>query len=152
MATEPDKIVYGGDMMIFVEGEPIAFSTDAKLSIKLATREISSKDSGNWVERKGSKLDWNASSSALYTLALTATTTTSIDALYTLMAARAPITVVFAVATGSPFAQTVDTSAYRFTGEALITALDLNAPDNDNATYSITLDGATGGLAMTTGA
>ena len=152
MATEPDKIVYGGDMMIFVEGKPLAFSTDAKLSIKLSTREISSKDSGYWVERKGNKLDWNASSSALYTEALTATTTTSIDMLYTLMAAREPVTIVFAVASGSAFAQSPDTTAYRFTGEALITSLDLSAPDNDNATYSITLEGATGGLTMATGA
>jgi len=149
MATEPDKIAYGGDMMLFVTtGLPIAFSTDAKLSIKLAVREISSKDSGNWVERKSGRLDWNASSSALYTEVLTGTaTTTSIDELYALMIARTAITVVFGAATGLAGAQTNDATKKKYTGTAIITALDVNAPNDDTTTYTIALEG-TGALVL----
>lgn len=71
MATEPLKIAYGGDMMLFLGSatvkRPIAFSTAAKLEITCDTREISSKDSGYWKERLAGKLDWKAGSDALYT-------------------------------------------------------------------------------------
>lgn len=46
MAIETNKITYGGDMMLFIEGEPMAFSSAAKLDVSLATRDIGSKDSG----------------------------------------------------------------------------------------------------------
>ena len=143
MATEPDKIAYGGDMMLFLAtGLPIAFSTNAKLSIKLNTREISSKDSGYWTEKKAGRLDWNASSDALYTEVLTGTaTTTSFDELYALMIARAPIAVVFGAATGAAGAQTNDATKKKFTGTAIITALDVNAPDGETTTYTIALEG-----------
>jgi len=62
MATENGKLAYGGDMMIFLSALPIAFTTSAKLEIKLATRDISSKDSGYWKEKLGGRLEWSASS------------------------------------------------------------------------------------------
>ena len=106
MPIETSKIVYGGDMMLFVgtgtSKLPIAFSTSAKLDITVATRDISSKDSGVWTEKVGGKIDWNASTDALYTEVLTVTTgTNTFDELYTLMIARAPINCVFAATTGT---------------------------------------------------
>jgi hypothetical protein len=47
MALETSKIIYGGDMMLFVASKPVAFSTAAKLDISLKTRDIGSKDSGH---------------------------------------------------------------------------------------------------------
>ena len=44
MAEENGKISYGGDLMIFLDDEPLAFSTSATLSMTLDSREISSKD------------------------------------------------------------------------------------------------------------
>lgn len=89
MAIEPEKIQYGGDLMLFlgvdtVNKFPIAFSTSAKLEITLDVREISSKDSGRWKEKQAAKLDWKASTDALYTetltgLVKTGTVTTAID-------------------------------------------------------------------------
>lgn len=147
MATEPSKIAYGGDMMLFLTtGLPIAFSTAAKLEISLDTREISSKDGGYWKEHQAGRLAWTAGSDALYTEVLTGTaTTTSFDELYALMIARTAVTVVFGAATGAAGAQTNDATKKKFTGSAIITALSINAPDNDTTTYSITLQG-TGAL------
>jgi len=147
MATEPSKIEYGGDMMIFVTtGLPIAFSTSAKLEISLDTREISSKDSGYWKEKQAGRLDWKAGTDALYTEVLTGTvSTTSFDELYALMIARTAITMVFGAATGAAGAQTNDATKKKFTGSALITALSVNAPDNETTTYSMSLEG-TGAL------
>ena len=56
MAIETNKINYGGDIMLFIEGEPMAFSSAAKLDISLATRDIGSKDSGYWEEKAASKM------------------------------------------------------------------------------------------------
>jgi len=129
-------------MLFLATGLPIAFSTNAKLSIKLNTREISSKDSGYWTEKKAGRLDWNAGSDALYTEVLTGTaTTTSVDELYALMIARTPITMVFGAATGTAGAQTNDATKKKYTGTALITSLDINAPDGETTTYTIALEG-----------
>lgn len=65
MAIQTDKINYGGDMMIFADGSPLAFSTSAKIDVTLKTRDIGSKDSGVWDEKAASKLSWTASSDAL---------------------------------------------------------------------------------------
>lgn len=151
MATEPNKIAYGGDMMLFLADDPIAFSTSAKLEITTDTREISSKDSGYWKERLAGKHDWKAGSDALYTEVLAGTaTTTSVDELYALMIARTSLTVVFGAATGAAGAQTVDGTKKKFTGQAFITAISVNAPDNETTTYSISLEG-TGALTQSAG-
>ena len=143
MATDPDKIEYGGDMMLFLSALPIAFSTAAKLEIKVATRDIASKDSGYWKDKLPGRLEWSCSTDALYTEVLTGTsTTTSIDELYVLLIARTPITVVFGKATGAAAAQTNDATKKKFTGSAIITAISINAPDGETTTYSISLEGS----------
>jgi TP901-1 family phage major tail protein len=146
MATEPNKIAYGGDMMLFVDSKPIAFSTDAKLEITADVREISSKDSGYWKERSPGKLDWKTSTDALYTESLTGATNDFED-LYSKMVLRVPITVVFAAKTGTVPEWTVDPAKKKFTGQAIITSLSVSAPDNETTTYSVALE-ATGALVM----
>lgn len=152
MAAENSKIVYGGDMMIFIgtgaTGEPIAFATGAKLDLTLAVREISSKDSGIWVEKAAGKWDWNASADGLSSFGLTGNTTDIAD-LFTLMIAREPVYLAFGIASGSTPSWTLDTAKQYLSGNAIITSLSLNAPDNETATYSISLEGASA-LAMTT--
>jgi predicted secreted protein len=151
MAAETNKIVYGGTMMILVTSGstrlPVGFSTSAKLDLTLDVREISSKDSGNWKEKAAGKWDWNASTEGLTAYALTATTWDVSD-LYTIMLDRQPVTVTFGIVSGSTPSWQLDTSSKYFSGTALVTSFSLNAPDGDNATYSITLEG-TGQLSMT---
>lgn len=65
MPIETNKINYGGDIMLLVNGSPLAFSTGAKLDVTLKTRDVTSKDSGYWEEKAASKLSWTASSEAL---------------------------------------------------------------------------------------
>ena len=67
MATETTKLVYGSNMMLFLAGTAMAFSTSAKLEVKVGTRDISSKDSGVWKEKLAGKIEWSASTDALYT-------------------------------------------------------------------------------------
>lgn len=133
--------------MLFVDSKPIAFSTDAKLSIKTKTRDASSKDSGSWTDKRATRHDWNVSSSALFSDLITTvgTAVNTFDELFDMQVAKTPITVVFAVATGAVHAQTADATKKTYTGSAIITGLDPNAPDGDNASFSITMDG-TGAL------
>lgn len=152
MAVESSKLAYGGSMMLFLGSGatklPIAFSTSAKLDITLSTRDISSKDSGYWVEKAGGRLEWNASSDALYSEVLTVTTgTNTYDELFSLMTARTAINCVFAATSGTTPDWTVDVTKKNFTGQAIITSLSVNAPDGETVTYSVSLEG-TGALVM----
>ena len=143
-----DNIIYGGDMMLFVGSasgstQPIAFSQNAKLSIKAATRGISSKDSGVWEESQVGKLSWEMSSDALYSMGVTGTTNEAND-LFTLMSGRTPIYVGFSKYTGTVPSWS-PAASIKYTGMAIITALDITANDGDNVSYSISLTG-TGAL------
>lgn len=143
MATEPEKIIYGGDLMFFIEDKPVAFSTNAKLEIKTATRPIASKDSGNWESKAVGRHSWSGSTDALYTYALTATTTTSAGQIAAMQVAGAPIDLVFAVKTGASvaFAQAADAAKLNFAGSAVITGFSVNASDGETATFSVTFEG-----------
>lgn len=158
MALDSSKIVYGGSMALFVNtsgttAQPLAFSTSAKLDVSVATREISSKDHGLYTERVASKISWNASSDALVTelMTISGATYQTYDELYTLMVAAKPVAFAFASMSGTygAYGATMKTGNKKFTGLAIITSLSLNAPDQDNASYSVTLDG-TGILTMAT--
>jgi len=63
--AETNKLNYGGDMLIFVNGTPIAFSKNSKLDISLKTRDVGSKDSGVWDEKAAGKQSWGASADGL---------------------------------------------------------------------------------------
>ena len=148
--ADNSKLVYGGDMMLFVGSgttkQPLAFSQSAKLSVSMKTREISSKDSGNWTEKANGKYDWNASTDGLLAFAVTGNTT-SMDAIYNLFLAGTAINVVFASKTGTSPIWTVDAAKKNFSGLGVISSIDNNAGDNDTATYSISIEG-TGVLSM----
>lgn len=57
---------------------------------------------------------------------------------------REPITVVFAVKseTEYPVGGWTPKAGSGYSGSAIVTSITANAADNDNATYSITLEGA----------
>lgn len=139
------NVIFGGDLMLFVgtgtTKQPLAYSTSAKLSVSLKTREISSKDSsGYFTEKSAGKFDWNASTDGLISYDVTGATS-SIDVVYEYMLTRKPINLIFANKSGSTPYWSVDSSKKNFSGQALITSIDMNASDNDNATYSISLEG-----------
>ena len=152
--NEQNKVSYAGDMMIFLSTGtgttyPVAFSTNATLNVTVATREISSKDSGYWTDKAAGKISWDASSDALYCYTLTSgTTRNTYDELYAMMIAREAVNFVFGKTSGSTPNWSVDSGEDYYSGDAIITSLNLNSPDGDNSTYSITLEG-TGELDQT---
>ena len=76
-------------------------------------------------------------------------TTNTYSELFTAMSTRTPIDVVFATAAGTAPSWTISAvvGKTKFTGTGFITSLSMNAPDGDNATYSVSIEG-TGALVM----
>jgi len=145
MAAENSKIVYGGSLMLFIGTgstlTPLAFATSAKFDLTLDIREISSKDSGIWKEKAAGKWDSKASADGLVAYELTGSTN-GIDDLFSYMIARQPVHFSFAIASGSTPSWSPDTSQTYLSGDMIISSLNLTANDNDTATYSVTLEGA----------
>lgn len=138
-------LTYGGDLMIFINPsggtkQPIAFSTSAKLSVSMKSRDISSKDSGDWTAKAAGKFDWNASTDALANFQSTGTTY-SVEDLYGYMVAKCQVSMAFGVKCGTSPSWALCSSAKYFSGNAFITAMDLNAGDGETATYSVSFEG-----------
>lgn len=93
-------------------------------------------------------MSWSASSDALMCDALTGNSNTYAD-LFTAMTGRTPVDIVFATVAGTAPEYTVSAvvGKTKFSGTGFITSLSMNAPDGDNATYSISFEG-TGALVM----
>lgn len=131
--------------MLFYNGKSLAFATSHQLSLSGEAKEISSKDSGEWTNKIIGKLSWSITSDNLFT-------ETDYDSMVDLWIKRTPIEVIFAVKgnTGTdngdgtvvPTGGWTPKAASGYKGKVVITGITANAPDNDNATYSITLEGA----------
>lgn len=144
MAYDNSKIVYGGDMMLFISSGatklPLAFSTSSKLSVSTKTRDLSNRDSSNWTEKASGRFDWNASSDGL--LSFSVSGTNGMDVIYSLFTAGLPVNVAFASKSGTSPSFTVDSAKKNFTGTGIIVSIDMNSADADTATYSITIEGS----------
>lgn len=157
MVNSP-SIQSGGSMMIFLNNtgttaagaKPAAFSTNAKLTITLSDREISSKDSGDWSEFLGNKFSWIVTSDALMSISGITGNTLSTKQVYTAFTAKTPVYVAFSTVAGTSPSWTIAATGNRlkFTGIALITNMDLTATDNAEAVYIFSAKG-TGTLSVT---
>lgn len=139
--------ILGSDLMVFKsEGEgagasykAFANATTCSLNLTAGALETSSKDSGKWTDKKAGKLSWSLSSENLYT-------SEDFKALVDAWIKREKLLVAFDIATnadndsGLPAnGWTIGTTGYE--GNVIITSLTANAPDGENATYSVTFEG-----------
>lgn len=151
-------IIKGGDLMLFLETgsgstatkKSIAFATNHTLNITADTKETSSKDSGGvWQTSEIGILSWTASSENLFCDTGAGIT---YDALFDMMVARKPIKGVFAVEGNSTNLDTnklgtVPTAGWTpkaksgYEGSVIITGLSKNAPNGDNATFTVDFTG-----------
>lgn len=140
-----NKVIKGRDLMLFDStGKSFAFATSHTLSISAETADISSKDHGIWGGSEVTKFSWEISSENLYT-------EDNYDDLFDLMLAGAPFKVRFGlksqndnsknVADGDYDNWTSKNSGY-YEGDVVITSLNANANNGENATYSATFTGA----------
>ncbi len=144
------SVIKGSDMMLFVGGKSIGFATSHSLSISADTKETSSKDSGGkWQTSEVGVLSWTASSE---NLCADTAEGVSYDDLFGMMIARKPITGVFALEGNSTNLaegklDAVKTSGWTpkanngYTGQMIITSLEKNAPNGENATFTVQFTG-----------
>ncbi|KAA6344041.1 hypothetical protein EZS27_008298 [termite gut metagenome] len=138
------QVIKGTDLMLFFKGtgstyETIAYATSCNLAINATTLETSSKDSGKWTSKQASKLNWSLTSDNLFS-------TLEFSTLLTKMIARQELDAQFTVATNADSDSGMPDggwtpSATGQKGKVVITSLTANAPDNENATFSVTLEG-----------
>ncbi len=151
MAYDGSKIIEGGDLMLFVNGHSIAFATSHSLSISTETSETTNKDiRGGWAASKVKKFSWTCNTENLY--ANSGSGTTFAD-LFDLMVAKTEITAIFGLksqgentevpTTGwTPATSLSDNASINYyTGSVVITSLEVNAPDDDNATFTCEFTG-----------
>jgi TP901-1 family phage major tail protein len=126
----------GTDLLLTVEGNAVAHAKSHTLSVSGNVIDYSSKTSGDWTEKMAGRLSWTVSTDGL--LSYDATNGKYSD-LFALMIARTSVTLV------------IDNEEKTYTGEAIISSLEQSAPDDDNATFSVSFEG-TGALAEAAGA
>ena len=124
-------IINGHFLRFFVGGTPIARATECTISFSAATREIATKDSastltGGWRQVQPGQLSGTGSTSGLY-----AEDANSFSTLWDSMVDGDTLAITFT--TG----ESGDTVWY---ADALITSMELSAPNDENVSYSISFE------------
>lgn len=141
------NVVLGTDLMLFQKTESggtyaaLGAATSCKLTVNANVLETSSKDSGCWASKQPGKLSWTASSDNLFVIG-------DYKKLFETMIKRFPIYIQFGVigddqrsCDNTNVTWSADATKGTYEGEAIITSLDLNASDNENATYTVSFEG-----------
>lgn len=143
-------VIKGSDMMLFVGGKSVAYATGHTLNISADTKETSSKDSGGkWQTSEVGVLSWTCNTE---NLCGDDGEGIGYEELVDMMIARKPITGVFALEGNSTDyyegkLDKVPTDGWKpkanngYTGEMIITSIDINAPNGDNATFKVDFTG-----------
>ena len=154
MAASTAKTINGSDLMVFIGGKSIAFATNHKLTISAEMLDNASKDhaSGLWKGTTLKSLSWNMSSENLF--AYDGEGKTAVDLLDVMTLGQA-VDVVFTInKKGTAVENTIGLSVteggwiptdtagdIQLTGKAFVQNIDINAPNGDNATFSVQLEG-----------
>lgn len=152
------QIIQGGDLMLFVNtavsGDPvyksIGFATNHTLEINAETSDVASKDHGIWNTKEIKTFSWSCSSENLYS---NNEEGVGYVELFDYMVAKKHIKAVFSLksaATGvaglavpeGGWTPTATSGQPKLEGEMVISSLSLNAPNGDNATFTVNFEGA----------
>lgn len=138
------NIIKGGKLMLFLNGASIGAATSHSLNINSNTTEISTKDTGIYGEIEATNVTWEITSENLFIAG-------EFDKLFAAQTGLTKVTCVFGQAAqwdGKSLTSkslenwTNDTTTPYYTGSGYITSLSVNAPNSENATYSVTITGS----------
>jgi len=120
-------VVNGHYMRFFDNGVSLGYATSCTISFSSAMRELSHKDTagdgGGWLEQAPGQKSATFSTEGLY-----AEDDNAAAALFTKLADGTEITLTF----------TTDVSGDKvWSGTALLTSVEITAPNNENVTYSV---------------
>lgn len=147
-------IIKGKKLMLFIKKSStyvsVGYATNHTLSTSASTINVSHKDladaaSGKWDSQEVDTLSWTITTENFY--ANTAEGITFAD-LFGYYSAGTELDIKFAVAadsaTGVPtggWVAPTGSGAYVMSGKVIITSIDVNAPVDDNASFSVTFTG-----------
>lgn len=155
------EIIKGSSLMVFLNGDPIAFATSHSFNKNLNTNEVSTKDHGDYTAVIPGNITWEATTENLYSVA-------GWDAVNNAFKAKKEVNLAFGPASNyagsvttaqagivgndnanwTPAAQgATGVTAVEY-GKAYITSLQVTAAAGDNATFTATFTG-TGELSTT---
>lgn len=162
MRNDTKQVRRGSDLMVFVYDETakkyksIAFATSHSFTLNAETTEISSKDgSGKWADSQINQMSWEMSTENLFAAEGAGYV---YDDLMDLMLKREKFEVVFTlendsvdIVNGAKLDEVPDggwavtgTGKHKFPyykGNVVITSLEVNAPNAENATFSASFTG-----------
>lgn len=146
-----NNVINGGDILLYIGSSAVPGTADQligcatthSIEITNAVREVSCKGSGDWTSAEYGRFSWSISIDALVNLSdMTASDISHYQELVTLMLNKTIIAVRSEYdqdANGDGVGDGTDT--YTLSGEAIITSISKNASDNENASYSVQLQG-----------
>ena len=124
------SVMNSTDVVIKVGSELVGKMTSASLSVTMATRDISTKDSAGWMEVLEGQKSWTLSGEGLVVYNQTGKTTP--DEIYTLLSNRGVVAIEFGSAT---------TDETYYSGSGFFTEFSTDAGVEDNATFSFSFQG-----------
>lgn len=145
-------ITQGGDLMLFIGGKSIAFATSHSLEISAETSDVASKDHGIWNTKEVKTFSWTCSSENLMSndgegvtyadLFGYMTSKTKLDAVFTLPKTGAGVAGAVPGLAVPDGGWTPGDEEPKLGGQVIISSLSLNAPNGDNATFTVNFEGA----------
>jgi hypothetical protein len=120
-------VVVGTDIILEWNGKPFAHCTSHSMSLERATREISSKDTGDWEEHEYAKGSGSIDFNALTVYDNDTAIASGFDELVAGLIASSKYVAKFG---------TTEVGDTHIEVDVLITSVKIDAPDKENSTYS----------------
>ena len=134
MATQ--GIINGTEFGVYDGSTLVAYATSGSVSINHSLRDISNKESSGWKEQLEGQRDWEMSCEGMVAFLAAgggAIGGKSVDELFTsYLATRTVLTVMFSTEVSGDL---------KYSGSAWLTSLSMDAPNEDNTTYSMSFSG-----------
>ena len=142
MAT--NGVINGTKFGVYAAGTKIAYATSASISMNHNLRDTSTKDSSGWRDQLEAQRDWEVSVEGMLIFvdgsggAIAGLTMNELYSTY--IATRTEFTLMFS---------TEDTGDIKWSGQAFLTSLSADTPNEDSSTWSGSFSG-TGALTQAT--
>ena len=136
-------VINGTKFGVYAGGTKIGYATSASLSINHNLRDTSTKDSGGWRDQLEGQRDFEVSVEGMVIFATSggAISDLTVDELYTsYIASRTEFELKFS---------TEVSGDYKWTGNAFMTSISMDTPNEDSSTFSASFSG-TGPLTQAT--
>lgn len=130
--------IQGKDLRLFVRHssglyKPAAYARNCVLSVSREVVETSSRKSGKFRTKKAGRIDWKVSSDGI-------ASKLNKNEFYSVLLSGEPVKIVFTIGEQTP--SEIGFEGKGFTGNAILTELQLTASYKDISTYNVSMEGS----------